>query len=155
MSFRVTGLSPDLFKPLFGLGEADLARQGVIRFRATEASGMPDRIELRDARPGEDVLLLNYVHQPADTPYRASHAIFVLEGESHRYEAVDAIPPALRARMLSLRGFGQDNMLVDAMLTDGREAEIAIERLMALPSVAYIQAHYATFGCYAARIDRN
>ena len=26
------------------------------------------------------MLLLNYVHQPADTPYKASHAIFVREG---------------------------------------------------------------------------
>ena len=37
---------------------------------------------------------------------------------------------------------------------DGREAGAAIARLFAQPAVAYLQAHYATRGCYAARIDR-
>nr|WP_156421634.1 DUF1203 domain-containing protein [Pseudomonas orientalis] len=37
----------------------------------------------------DSVLLLNHVCQPADTPYRAAHAIFIREGASHQYSAVD------------------------------------------------------------------
>jgi hypothetical protein len=33
-------------------------------------------------------------------------------------------------------------------------AWFAIERLFANPEAAYIHAHYAKRGCYAARIDR-
>ena len=80
MAFRITGLAPDPFRHLFGLDDAALASQGAIRYRVDSGFGFPDRIELRDATPGETVLLVNHVHQPADTPFRASHAIFVREG---------------------------------------------------------------------------
>ena len=33
--------------------------------------------------------------------------------------------------------------------------ESVIERFFADPHIAYIQAHYAERGCYAARIDRR
>ena len=89
MSFRITGLSPEPFRPLFGLSDQELAAQGVRRYVADSKPGFPDRVEMRDAEPGETVLLLNYTHQPADTPYRASHAIFVIEGAKVRYDRID------------------------------------------------------------------
>ena len=154
MSFRITGLSPEPFRPLFGLSDQELAAQGVRRYVADSKPGFPDRVEMRDAEPGETVLLLNYTHQPADTPYRASHAIFVIEGAQVRYDRIDEIPPALRLRTLSLRAFDKYDLIVDADLVDGGNVESAIQRLFADPRVAYIQAHYAKYGCYAARIDR-
>jgi Protein of unknown function (DUF1203) len=45
-------------------------------------------------------------------------------------------------------------MMVDGDLTDGRTIEDVIERFFADPRVAYVHAHYAKRGCYAARIDR-
>ena len=42
----------------------------------------------------------------------------------------------------------------DATLTPGAETEAAIAKLFADERVTYIQAHYATRGCYAARIER-
>jgi Protein of unknown function (DUF1203) len=155
MSFRITGLDPTPFRRLYGLPVEELARLGVKRSVADAKPGFPDRIELRDAEPGESVLLLNYVHQPADTPYKASHAIFVREGAERAYEAVDETPECLRLRVLSLRAFDASGLMVDADLADGREFEAAIERLLANPAAAYIHAHYAKRGCYAARIDRT
>jgi hypothetical protein len=154
MSFRITGLSPEPFRDLFGLSDKELAARGVKRYVVDAKPGFPDRIEIRDAEPGETVLLLNYTHQPADTPYHASHAIFVREGAQARYDRTDEVPEALRLRTLSLRAFDTDGLIVDAELVDGRQIESAIERLFANPKVAYIQAHYATRGCYAGRIDR-
>jgi Protein of unknown function (DUF1203) len=154
MSFRITGLDPTPFLSLFGLADQELARLGVKRSVADAKPGFPDRVELRDAEPGESVLLLNYVHQPADTPYKASHAIFVREGAERAYEAVDETPECLRLRVLSLRAFDASGLMVDADLADGRDFEAAIERLLANPAAAYIHAHYAKRGCYAARIDR-
>jgi hypothetical protein len=155
MSFRITGLSPEPFRHLFGLSDAELAARGVQRWTATPGSRLPDRIEVRDAEPGETLLLLNHEHQPAPTPYRATHAIFVREGATTAYSREDEIPEAMRSRMLSLRAFDAAHLMVDAELVDGREAEAAIARLFAQPGVAYLQAHYATRGCYAARIDRS
>lgn len=154
MSFRIRGLAPQQFQSLFALDDAALAGRGIRRCIADVSPGYPDRIELRDAEPGESLLLLNYTHQPADTPYRASHAIFVLEGAKQAFDQEGKIPPALRRRLLSLRAFDAADMLVDADVVHGREVEPVIERLLADPRVQYLQAHYAKPGCYSARIDR-
>lgn len=154
MSYRITGLSPEPFRPLFGLSDAALAEHGAQRWTATPESGLPDRIEMRDAAPGETLILVNHEHQSARTPYRSSHAIFVREGATTAYDRTDEIPEVMRSRMLSLRAFDRDHLMVDAKLVDGREAEAAITRLFAQSRIDYIQAHYATRGCYAGRIDR-
>ena len=44
--------------------------------------------------------------------------------------------------------------MLDADLVDGAVIEPVIERVFANPGVAYLHAHYAKRGCYAARIDR-
>jgi hypothetical protein len=154
MSFRVTGLSPEPFRPLFGLSGEDLARRGARRYVADSPFGFPDRIEISDAAPGETLLLVNYVHQAADTPYRASHAIFVRERDVAPTDLVDDLPPAMRVRPLSLRAFDAEGLMVDGDLVDGAAAESMIERLFADSSVAYIHAHYARRGCYAGLIER-
>jgi hypothetical protein len=154
MSFRITGLDPAPFRHLFGLSDEELAARGAKRCVADQKPGFPDRVELRDAEPGESVLLINHTHQPADTPYRASHAIFVREGAERAYSAVDVVPEPLRGRPISLRAFDGDHMMVDADLVDGRELESLIKRLLADPKVSYLHAHYARRGCFAARIER-
>jgi len=79
MSFRITGLQPDAFEHLRAMNDEDLIAHGARRCTVTDKPGFPDRVELRDLEPGESALLVNYMHQSADTPYRASHAIFIGE----------------------------------------------------------------------------
>ena len=154
MTFRITGLQPDSFQPLFGLPDDELAKRGVKRYVADKPQAFPCRIEMRDAAPGETVLLLNHVCQPADTPYRASHAIFVREGAAAAYNCVDEVPAVMRARLLSLRAFDADGMMIDADVVDGAAVEPLIARLFANPDVSYIHAHNAKRGCYSGRIER-
>jgi hypothetical protein len=154
MSFQITGLDAAPFRRFYGLSNEDLQSFGVKRLIADEKPGFPDRIELRDVEKGEALLLLNYLHQPADTPYRASHAIFVREWAETQYRAMNAIPDGLRIRPISLRAFDASGDMVDADLVSGDDLEPTIERLFANPRSAYIHAHYAQRGCYAARIDR-
>jgi hypothetical protein len=154
MAFRITGLSPEPFRHLFGLADDELERLGVKRYVVDKTPGYPDRIEMRDAEPGETVLLLNHVCQPADTPYRASHAIFVREGATRAYDAVDEVPAVMRTRLLSLRAFDAQGMMRDADVVEGSGIEAVIERLFADPAVDCIHVHNAKPGCYAGRIDR-
>lgn len=154
MSFRITGLSPALFGHLFGLPDQLLARHGVRRCIADRKPGFPDRIEVRDAEPGERLLLLNYTHQPAATPYRASHAIFVREHAVERYDRIDEIPEVLRLRLISLRAFDDSDEMIDGAVLDGTRLEEGIEQMFADPAARYLHAHYASRGCYAARVDR-
>jgi hypothetical protein len=154
MAFTVSSLPLEPFAPLFALDDAALAARDMLRVVADARFAFPCRVSLEDAEPGERLILLNYEHQPAESPFRASHAIYVREGATPA-AASDALPPALRRRLLSLRAFDQAGMLRDADVTPGAEAEPVIVRMLADPGVAYLHAHYAKPGCYAARIDRR
>ncbi len=155
MSYRVTGLSPEPFRHLFGLPDADLAVQGVKRYVVDKTPGYPDRIEMRDCEPGETVLLLNHICQTADTPYRASHAIFIKEGAQRAFDVVDTIPEVMLNRLLSVRAFSKDGMMLDADVVDGHSLEPVIQRLFNDPSTEYLHVHNAKRGCYSGRIDRT
>lgn len=154
MNFRITGLSPEPFQHLFGLPDDVLAQHGVKRYVVDKKPGFPDRIEMRDAEPGETMLLLNHTCQPADTPYRATHAIFVREGASNTYDAVGEVPGVMRVRLLSLRAYDAQHMMLDADVVEGVEVESVIERCFNNPAVSYIHVHNAKRGCYSGRIDR-
>jgi hypothetical protein len=154
MSFRVKGLDVRTFQPLVGLPDAELHARGVRRVLATSSPGFPDRIEMRDAEPGESLLLVNYLHQPAAGPYRASHAIYVLEYPKQPFDRTDEIPQVLRSRMISLRAFDDDGMIVDADLCPGAQLEASVEQLLSQSATAYLHLHYAKFGCFACRVDR-
>jgi hypothetical protein len=154
MTFRIKGLSAEPFRHLYGLDADVLATSGVRRYVVDKKPGFPDRITMRDAEIGETALLLNHFTHDVDTPYRTAYAIFVREGAEETFDALDEVPPAMRPRLLSLRGFDTSGMLIDADVVDGRDVESLIERLFALPRVAYIHAHNARHGCYSGLIER-
>lgn len=153
MHFRIKGLDPAPFAPLFALPPDELARRRIVRKVVDSQPGFPCRVSLADAAPGTPVLLLNYEHLAVDSPYRASHAIYVSAGASP-FDGVDTIPQALRERLLSLRAFDARGMMVDADIVEGAQAEPLFERLLARSDVDYVHAHYARRGCFAARIER-
>lgn len=155
MSFQISGLSPEPFQSLFGLPDDELRARGILRYTAEPGSAYPDRIELRDAAPGETLLLLNYEYQPAASPYRGRHAIFVREGARQRYQAVDQVPEMLQRRLLSLRAFDDDGMMVEADVVPGKGLTPFVQRFFDNPKTAYIHVHNAREGCYHARIDRT
>lgn len=155
MSFRIVGLPAAPFAQLFSLSDAELRRHGAVRQVADRAPGFPCRVSLRDAEPGETVLLVHYEHQPADTPYRAGHAIYVRAGAEEARPAVGEIPEMLRRRLLSVRAFDTDGMMVEADVVEGKALEPLIERFFASPRVAYLHLHNAKPGCYAARVERS
>jgi hypothetical protein len=154
MSFRVIGLSPGPFRHLYGLTNQELALRCVRRYVADRNPGFPDRIEMRDAEIGEKLLLLNHMCQSANTPYRATHAIFVREGAENAYDRVDEIPEVMRIRLMSLRAYDVEGMMLHADVVDGSQIEGLITRFFDSPEVAYIHAHNAKRGCYSGRIER-
>jgi hypothetical protein len=156
MSFRITGLPVDEFRPLFGLPDGELAARGMVRCTADAPVGYPCRITLEDAAPGQTLILLNYQHLDIEGPYRSRHAIFVSEAARQTRVAVDEIPSCLTARaLIALRAFDERGMMTAAELAPGAELAPVIERMLAEPDVAYLHAHNPGRGCFAARIDRN
>lgn len=152
MSFRITGLPAEEFSGLFDLSDGELQKRSAVRMIAS-GPGFPCRISLTDAAAGDEVILVNYEHHPVATPYRASFAIYVRRGE-RTYDEVDAIPEQLRKRLLSLRAYDAQAMLLTADVMDGGELRSGIDRMFAQGDVSYLHAHFAKPGCYAARIVR-
>jgi hypothetical protein len=154
MSFRISGLPLAPFVPLFSRSEQELAARNIVRTIADRKPGFPCRVSLRDAEPGERLLLLNYEHQPAGSPYRASHAIYVREGATEAHPGPDEVPEVIRSRLLSVRAFDAQGMMLDADVVQGSDVAAAIERMFADRRVSYLHLHNAKPGCYAARVDR-
>ena len=154
MHFCIRGLPAEQFAPLFSLSDQELARQGAVR-RIADARepGYPCRVSLTNLRPGDELILVNYEHHAADSPYRMRFAIFVREGDE-TFDALDTVPQQLRTRTLAVRAFDAGAMMIAHELIEGKDVESAIARLFADPRAAYLHIHFASPGCYAARVDR-
>ncbi len=154
MSYIVRGLDPARFSPLFDLPDEELAERGIVRMIVDKKPSYPCRVSLSDRDFGERVLLINHLSHDVTNPYRSSHAIFVADVDQSA-EYVDSIPPVFETRMLSLRGFDADGMMVDALIAQPGEADAGIRKLFDDPSIKTIHAHNAARGCFSAKIERN
>ncbi len=152
MHYRITGLDPQPYRPLFALSDAELEKRGMKRMTVTDKPSFPCRISLVDRDIGEQVILLNHVSHDVANPSRSSHAIFVADEAQAEY--IDAVPPVFGPRVLSLRGFDGQGMMADALITPPGEAEAGIRALFENRAIAYIHAHNAARGCFSARIER-
>ena len=155
MSFVTRGLSPEPFRPLFVLDDAALAARGIRRVVADADHGFPCRVTLQDAKQGDTLLLLHYLHHDVAGPYRASGPIFVSEAAMQAPPSVfhDALPPTFPRRLLSLRAYDAEGLMRDAEVVEGVDARPHLQRLLASPGVAYLHVHNARRGCYACRVD--
>jgi len=154
MTYRIEGLAPDQFAPLFALGDAELAERGARRVTAATSRGYPCRVSLEDAAEGDELILLHHTSHDVDTPYRSSYAIYVRRDATPQ-RFVDITPPVFEGRPLGLRGFDAEGILRDARLAQPGEADAKIRDLFDNPDITYIHAHNAAHGCFAARIDRH
>jgi hypothetical protein len=154
-SFRINGLDPGQFVHLFGSSDDQLASLGVRRYVVDASPGFPDRIEMRDLDVGERALLVNFTHLDRDdSPYRSSHAIFVREGATVAYDAVDEIPEVLASRLLSVRSFNEGALMLDADVIDGNRLRDWITSSFEDDAVSFIDVHNAKRGCFTARVRR-
>jgi len=114
----------------------------------------PCRRCLRDAGPGDDLLLLPYDPFLVRSPYTGEGPVFVhADGcEAHAARA-GVLPEQVDGRQFSVRAYDADAMLVGAEIVPGDRLG---ERARALldDGAAFLHAHFAGPGCFAFRIDR-
>ena len=154
MSFQIHALPAEHYTPLFQLSDTELAARNMQRQTVRSSPGTPCRVSMNDAKVGETVILLNYEHQPANSPYRAAHAIFVREGAQHTQPDVGVVPEVIRSRLISLRLFDDSHMMVDADVLDGHAVAEALNAAFLNPAIAYVHLHNAKPGCFAASVTR-
>ena len=153
-SFQLVGIDHTQFEPLFELSDEQLSHMGAERRIATESPGFPCRVSLDDAKEGEELLLLPFVHQPAKSPYHASGPIFVRRGVKQRRLGVGELTEYVTRRLMSVRAYDAAHMIIDASVCEGIALRAEIERLLGNRLVAYIHLHNAKRGCFSCRVNR-
>lgn len=154
MPFQIHALAENQFQALFELPECELKGLNARRETVTVKPGAPCRISLEDADIGESVILVNYEHQPADSPYRSSHAIYVREGVRQAALGVGEVPEVIRSRLISVRVFDDSHSMIAAEIIDGDRVSEKIGTQFANPAASYIHLHFAKRGCFAASVTR-
>jgi hypothetical protein len=155
LAYRITGISTAPFAALFGADDSALLKAGARRVIADESPGFPCRDGLDEAALGESLLLVHHAHVAVSTsPYRASGPVFIREALRQAAVLEDAWPDYLASRILSLRAYDEAGLIVDADVVDGMDGEGLARRLLARPDTAFVHAHFARRGCFAAEIRR-
>jgi len=152
MSFQIYGLNHKTFSPLFDLSDAELKAKGGVRKIAQSDTDFPCRISLQDAKKGESVILINYEHQSADTPYRSCAAIFIRENVRSAKLAANEIPTQFSHRLMAGHAFDEHGMMIDANICAGSDLDEMLNRLLGLEYVSYVHLHYAKHGCFAGLV---
>lgn len=155
MNYRVSGLRPDSFAPLFHLDDEGLAAIGAKRVIADEPNAFPCRVSLVDAAPGEELLLVPHRHHPGPSPYQSSGPIYVRRNAATPYDAVNAIPPMQLRRLCSVRAYDASGDLAVADVVPGIELEALLRRFFERDDVSEIHVHNARPGCFAFRVARG
>lgn len=155
MSYLIKGLNGSDFEHLYGLSDRKLKEHGAIRIKVDKSQAYPDRISLRYIPVGEYAILLNHTYLDSPTPYRGSHAIFIWEGKSEAAILIDCIPEVMNSRIMSLRAFDNNDMMIDAEIASDEEIEEKILTYFENTQIKYILAHNAKQGCFSCRITRS
>ena len=155
MSFQIRALSFAQFEPLFTMSDNALTGARATRLLVDSKPGYPCRVSLAEAEIGETVVLVNFVHQPADSPFQAAHAIYIRENAEQAFPEPDTVPELLEHRLISIRAFDKKHFIVSADVIQGTRLDETIPALFHDPSVAYLHLHNAKLGCFIAQATRD
>jgi Protein of unknown function (DUF1203) len=154
-SFRLVGLPSAHFSHLFALSDAELSAHNARRIFATKKPGYPCRVSLTDADIGEELLLLPYEHQAANSPYKSSGPIFVRKAALTPQLEAGVVPDYVRTRLISVRAYDAGHLMTDALVCEGSGTGAAIHAMFSREDVSYIHLHNANRGCFSCAVVRN
>ena len=155
MTYSIKGLNPQDFTPFFALSDAALRGHRARRVTATANRGFPCRVSLRDANEGDSLLLIHHVNHDVDTPFRNAYAIYIRADAHEPGYFVDEVPPVMESRTMALRGYSSTGLLEEADIAIPGQADETIRHMLENTQIAYIDAHNAAPGCFAARVTRH
>lgn len=153
-SFQLVGIDHQPFQNLFDLSDEQLKLLAIKRCFAEQSTGYPCRISLEDAQMGDELLLLPYFHQNEESPYRASGPIFIRKGVTKQFLPVGEISNYVARRLMSVRAYDANHMIVDASVCDGVVVSSEIEAYFRNDKIAYIHLHNAKRGCFSCQVIR-
>jgi Protein of unknown function (DUF1203) len=152
-AFRCIPIDPDIAARFRATGIDDGGNR-LRRMNADHAS--PCRVCLRDAEPGEPVLLGSY-HLPRPRGiYWTPSPIFVHAAPCTPFARAGEIAPIVRGRLVSVRAYdAEDQCLYDlGHVGEGSGIDAPLARALADPRTAFVNIHTAKPGCLLCRVER-
>jgi hypothetical protein len=120
----------------------------------TATGGEPLRCCLRDAAPGEALLLFGYEPALPPSPYREVGAVFTHAAPCGGPVQAGCYPPAWRGRPQVLRAYDQRGWICDARVHDGTDPDAVIGDMLQNEVVALIHSRNIAYGCYMFLVRR-
>ena len=134
--------------------DAARAGQGVVE-HVTAGGGEPLRCCLRNARPGEEMLLFGYRPPLPDSPYVETGAVYVHAEECEGPKSLTEYPPEWFGRSQVLRAYDDRGWIHPASRThDGSDPESAIEEVLAARGVVEVHSRNIVYGCFNFAVTR-
>ncbi|HEX4701984.1 MAG TPA: DUF1203 domain-containing protein [Pseudonocardiaceae bacterium] len=119
------------------------------RERVDIEGGSPLRCCLRDANPGERMLLIAHTPPGVTGPYAERGPVFVHAEPCDGYADTDSYPAGLTHRRQIVRGYDHNgNMATATVVEDGLAAERELVELFARPDIRVAHVRNVAAGCY-------
>ena len=150
----IEGLDYNLFSKYFSMSDTDLEAAGAYLFIAEKKSCYPCRVSLRDAEIGDTVLAIHYEHHPAHGPYKSGGPIFIRKDAITAKLGANEIPKMLRSRLLSIRGYSAEALMLEGDTVAGKEIETVLGKQFRNSAVEYIHIHNAGAGCFNCEVKK-
>jgi hypothetical protein len=143
------------FAHLFVANEAELKNIGAVKMIVDEFPGFPCRVSLQDATIGEEIILLPFHHHKTDSPYQAIGPIFIRKNAIEAILGLNEIPIMLLHRLLSLRCYTKQGIMIQATVVEGKIVSDTLHELFTNKEIAYVHIHNAKPGCYNCVVERG
>ena len=153
-NFKITGISEGTYEHLFKLDENELRELGGQLMIVDQKPGYPCRVSLEDAEIGEEVVLFPFKHHNTSSPYQANGPIFIRRNARQSQLENNEIPMMLVHRLLSLRVYNAQGIMIEAETIEGRELRSRIAAIFGNQEADYIHVHNAGPGCYNCQINK-
>jgi Protein of unknown function (DUF1203) len=152
-SFQIHAIPAEVFDHV-RVGGVDVSGNPIERLTAT--GGEPLRCCLRDAEPGEQVILFGYEPPLPASPYREIGPVFAHAERCEGPIDVDSYPSAWRGRSQVLRAYDRNGWIHPVTrVHDGTDPVAVIADMLADPEVVQIHSRNVAYGCYMFTVTRR
>jgi Protein of unknown function (DUF1203) len=118
--------------------------------------GSPLRCCLREAGPGEPVLLIAYTPPGTAGAYAERGPVFIHADRCEGYLTPHDYPAGLAHRQQVVRAYDRQGRIADGVLVaDGRQAQGVIAELLLRPGVELVHLRNVGYGCYNFAVRPN
>ncbi len=116
----------------------------------------PLRCCLREARPGERLLLIAYSPPGTAGAYAERGPVFIHADRCPGYRTPHQYPPEFMHRQQVVRAYDRQGRIADGVLAaDGQQAQGVIAELLARPEVELVHLRNVGYGCYNCAVRAN